>query len=199
MTAAPSTTSARPGTRRLAALLAVVLLLLAGVNLAVRATAGAAAAWSDDVHTTTDVALGTWSAPMGPDGCVVRDPSGTPTGQSCSLGLWPNGFSWGSEWYQHYTAQLWFTIDGQYPGYVAPGYTVEFQVTLPTSDQPAWWSWDGAGVVAIQTDAPSYALTSSCGQLPVVSGTISGPISYFQVEVEPGAATGGASGLLCTP
>lgn len=109
----------------------------------------------------------TWSyASAAAVGCQVRtNGSGVvDTAKTCTIGtVTHSGYN---TYWRHLSVQVPMTFS-------APPSTnqyVTFTFAVPTSGQPAWWSWSGAGLSAYSYGSGQGAITSSCSALPMISG-----------------------------
>ena len=144
--------------------LALVGLFLAVVVALPRAVAPTSAAWSDDVRVRATVTAGTWAVP-GAGTCTVRNANGTVdaskpcTVTSVSASFWGSGAGRGAG---NALAEL------SAPGIGNTQY-VAFDVTLPSTGAPAWWSWSRTTVTTVNNGA---TITSACSAMPRVTGRL---------------------------
>jgi len=150
-------------TRALWAVLVAAALVVAGVGLTARATDGTSAAWTNDVHTTTDVTLGTWVDGFGT--CVVRnvaDDAIVP-GVPCKITDIKEQNVWGFPGGMTLQGHAYFEAPG-----IAYGHYIAFDFTIPPPSDSRW-SWANASVVSANNTAAIY---SGCDELPRVVGRL---------------------------
>ncbi len=147
--------------RAAVAMLVVAVLVAAGARLATDATDRTSAAWTDDVHATTSVSLGTWASHA--LGCVVIDRAGaeTSSGATCEIAsVSVDRIQWGEV--GHRAANL---IVALVPRGVSPGAGERLRVTVDLStlgELPADWRWSTAG-------ASGEIGAVDCSALPVLT------------------------------
>ncbi len=160
------TTMTRP--RALAAVLAVAALLVGGARLASDATDPTTAAWTDDVHATTSVGLGTWQPSIGK--CQPVDANLRPVDAPCSI-VSVKGFVTGEgRPVGERRAQLRIKIDATQKNGVYYLLTVNL---ANSADAPAnwvfqggWFGGAGANLVAMQAPPSCTALPTATMLLP---------------------------------
>lgn len=179
-------------TRALAAVLAVVVLVLGGARLASDATDPTTAAWTDDVHATTDVTLGTWAPRIGTCTAVKAATLEPVPGRSCEVvDVWgytvQDSSPVGARWAQ-------IKIDIESPGgWVQDlAFLVEVDLSAP-GDAPADWQFAGGWFSGSNLKPLA---SSSCATLPIATmlfpeWTVN-PGTYVEIDLrEPGAQGGG--------
>jgi len=155
-------------TRAGLALLVVVTLVVAGLRLASAATTTTTAAWTDDVHATTGVALGTWST-AGFMSCEVRydaDDTVVP-GSTCTATVtvtnWVGGWNVGNP-ITGFQGQI--RANPTYPGdgQMTPNSHVHFGGTFeaePSTPRPGGKpDWTRAQVTLLRMQKPPVTVLS---------------------------------------
>lgn len=139
----------------------------------------------------------TWRLPgPPPDSCQVLYLDGSPSGIPCTITRSVPGGWWGSPGYGY--GQWTFYAHADVPADLGDDTYIAFEVTVPEHAAiPAWWSWDGAVVSAVNN---SGQVTSSCSELPTVRGrlgdNIGGDVNIFLEFRDSGT---GVPNVLCRP
>lgn len=120
-----------------------------------------------------------WAAPVATDRCEVREiaTDQPAAGLTCEWTLDTTNFGFGNENWQHYIAIYRLTIHnsaGASQNWIPTGYAIDFDLHLPSPDQPAWWHWENAGIQRLQPLPAFLTITSGCGELPRIAGTVVG-------------------------
>lgn len=158
------------------ALLAAVALLVAGLGAAARGASGTSAAWTDDVHTTTRVSLGTWSAAL----CEVRRDDDGAKVSDCQILLNAHTFEGGYGGQPITSLSAEIHVPG--PGDV-PGTHLYFSVRFPSGpggDLPDA-DWTRAAVTAFYPFTSGIGLEGDCSRIAErrISGVIRGYNEYY--------------------
>ncbi|GEA85662.1 hypothetical protein GCM10009774_04610 [Cellulomonas gelida] len=163
--------------RAAVAVLVVAVLAAAGARVAADSAARTSAAWTDDVHATTTVSLGTWSTHA--LGCVVLAADGSVSGKAtCDvLGLrvskpWDEGAGVGLR-----GADIRVQVR---PQGVNPNAGERLRITVDLSKapgMPADWKWSTSG-------ASGEFTAADCSALPVMAFTAKDWAGWGQTEIE---------------
>ncbi len=177
--------------RAAVAVLVVAVLAAAGTRLAADTTARTSAAWTDDVHATTTVSLGTWSPQIGTCTAVKAATLEPVANRPCEVvDVW--GFQVqdsrpvGSRW-----AQIKVDIDSP-GGYVKDlAFLVEVDLSTP-GDAPADWQYAG-GWFSGSTLKP--LASARCADLPVARMLLPewtvNPGTFVEIDLREAGAVGG--------
>ncbi|UJP40960.1 hypothetical protein [Cellulomonas palmilytica] len=181
------TTTHRPTHRRmsrpraLAAVLAAAALLVGGARLASDATDRTTAAWTDDVHVTSRVALGTWTDVF-ENSCQVIKPDGSvQPNATCSVTTieYLNSWSVGTG-----SGGVRFNIHGSATNAVAD--SDRFRVTVDLSQAqgvPADFQWARAGITWTNFESAH----ADCSRKPIVTANTyswAANAGTFKLEVQ---------------
>lgn len=154
----------RPDRLGLARAVGLVALFLAAVVALPAGVAPTSAAWTDDVRVRATATAGTWSVP-GASTCVVRNANGSVDASKPCTVTWASASFWGSAGRGEGNALAEFSAPS-----IANNQYVAFDLTLPSTGAPAWWSWSSAAVRTVNNGA---SVTSACSLLPRLTGRLS--------------------------
>ena len=167
--------------------------LVGGARLASDATDRSAAAWTDDVHVTTDVALGSWTPLLGTCTAVKAVTLEPVPGRPCEVAdVW--GFTVGDN---APVGQRWaqIKIDIESPGgWVQDlAFLVEVDLSAP-GDAPTDWVYAGGWFSGSNLKPLA---SSRCADLPIATMLFpewtANPGTYVEIDLREAGAQNGAT------